>query len=494
MRLSQLLALVPSVRQEGSGDADITNIADDSRKVTAGTLFVARGGAKADGGAFIADAIAKGAVAVVAAPGTVVPSGTPALRADQPALAAAELAHAFHGFPARSLKAAAVTGTNGKTTIAFLLQQCMAQAGRKFGLIGTVQIDDGARTVTSELTTPGAIELAALLARMRDNGCVGVSMETSSHALDQGRVAGIDFGVGIFTNLSGDHLDYHGTMESYAAAKAKLFEGLAPGATAIVNADDPAYARMVRDCRARILRCGFAGGESLDAQVSVLEAKLGSMRVRLEGPWGQVSARLPMMGRHNCMNALQAVAGAWALGVERAALEGAMSRASAPPGRLEPVTDADAPFAVMVDYAHTDDALLNVLRAVRPALPQEGRLIVVFGCGGDRDRTKRPRMARVASEFADCIVITSDNPRTEDPAAIIREIEAGVPPHRADRVRSVVDRREAIHAAVQMARPGDAVVIAGKGHEDYQIVGTVKRPFDDRLVAREALQSVGALA
>ena len=494
MRLSQLLATVPSVRGEGSGDPEIAAIADDSRKVAPGTLFVAREGAKVDGAKFVADAVARGASAVVAAPGTSVPTGVPVVRSANPGLAAAELAHAFHGFPTRALKAAGITGTNGKTTIAFLLQQCMAQAGRKFGLIGTVQIDDGARTVSSELTTPGAIELAALLARMRDNGCTGVSMETSSHALDQGRVAGIDFSVAVFTNLSGDHLDYHGTMEHYASAKARLFEGLAPGATAIVNAEDPAYARMVRDCRARILRCGFAGGESLDAQVRVLEAKLGSMRVRLDGPWGEVSARLPMMGRHNCMNALQAVAGAWALGVERAALEAAMGRASAPPGRLEPVTDPDAPFAVLVDYAHTDDALLNVLRAVRPALPEGGRLIVVFGCGGDRDRTKRPRMARVASEFADRIVITSDNPRTEDPASILREIEAGVPPHRADRVTSVIDRREAIHAAVQMARPGDAVVIAGKGHEDYQIVGTVKRPFDDRLVAREALQSAGAPA
>jgi UDP-N-acetylmuramoyl-L-alanyl-D-glutamate--2,6-diaminopimelate ligase len=494
MRLSELLARWPGSRQEGGLDAEIEAIADDSRKVTRGTLFVARGGSKVDGGAFIEDAIAKGASAIVAGTDVAVPAGIPVIRVEQPATAAAELAHAFHGFPARSLKAAAVTGTNGKTTIAFLLQQCMAQAGQRYGLIGTVQIDDGARSISSELTTPGAIELAALLARMRDNGCVGVSMETSSHALDQGRVSGIDFAVGIFTNLSGDHLDYHGTMEHYAAAKARLFEGLAPGATAIVNADDSAYARMVRDCRARILRCGFAGGEGLDAQVSVLEARLGSMRVRLEGPWGQVSARLPMMGRHNCMNALQAVAGAWALGVDRAALEGAMSRASAPPGRLEPVTDPDAPFAVMVDYAHTDDALLNVLRAVRPALPEGGRLIVVFGCGGDRDRTKRPRMARIACEFADRIVITSDNPRTEDPAAIIAEIETGVPPHRADRVTRVIDRRDAIHAAVQLARPGDAVVIAGKGHEDYQIVGTVKRPFDDRLVAREALQSTGAPA
>ena len=490
MRFADLISKVPSVQREGSADAEVTAIADDSRKVGPGTLFVARGGARADGGAFVADAIKRGAVAIVAAPGVAVPANMPVARAVHPSLSAAHLAHAFHGFPAQQLRVAGVTGTNGKTTIAFLLQQCMAQAAQKYGLIGTVLIDDGREKITSELTTPGAIDLAALLARMRDNGCVGVSMETSSHALDQGRVAGIDFAVGIFTNLSGDHLDYHGTMDKYADAKAKLFEDLATSATAIVNADDPAYARMVRDCRARILRCGFAGGENLDAQVSVLEAKLGSMRVKLQGPWGEVSARLPMMGRHNCMNALQAVAGAWALGATREVLEQAMGKASAPPGRLEPVTDPDAPFAVMVDYAHTDDAMMNVLRAVRPALPKGGRLIVVFGCGGDRDRTKRPRMALVACEFADQIVITSDNPRTEDPTAIVREVEAGVPPHRADRVTTVVDRREAIHHAVQMARPGDAVVIAGKGHEDYQIIGTVKRPFDDRVVAREALQAV----
>ena len=494
MRFADLISKVPSVQREGSADAEVAAIADDSRKVGPGTLFVARGGARADGGAFVADAIKRGAVAIVAAPGVAVPAGVPVARAVHPALAAAHLAHAFHGFPARQLRVAGVTGTNGKTTIAFLLQQCMAQAAQKYGLIGTVLIDDGRDTITSELTTPGAIELAGLLARMRDNGCKGVSMETSSHALDQGRVAGIEFAVATFTNLSGDHLDYHGTMESYADAKARLFEGLSNGAWAVVNADDPAHRRMLRDCRARVVRCGFAGGEALDAEVAVLEARLGSMRVCLQGPWGELQARLPMMGRHNGMNALQAVAASWALGVERGALEQAMAGAKAPPGRLEPVTDPDAPFAVMVDYAHTDDALLNVLRAVRPALPQGGRLIVVFGCGGDRDRTKRPRMARVACEFADAIVITSDNPRTEDPEAIIAEIGTGVPPHRADRVTCVTDRREAIHHAVQMARPGDAVVIAGEGHEDYQIVGTVKRPFDDRLVAREALHAAGAPA
>ncbi len=494
MQFSDLVRSLPSLRREGIHDAEIVSIADDSRLVSRGSLFVARPGAHSDGGSFVASALAHGAVAVVAADGVAVPAGIPIARTAHPAAAVAELSHAFLGFPARNMRVAGVTGTNGKTTIAFLLQQCMAVAGERYGLIGTVCVDDGQKQSVSELTTPGAIELATLLARMKSNGCTGVCMETSSHALDQGRVAGLDFSVAIFTNLSGDHLDYHGTMEQYASAKARLFEGLGRSATAIVNADDPAYERMVRDCHARVLRCGFSGGKNLEAQVSVLDARLGSMHVRMQGPWGDLAARLPMMGRHNCMNALQAVAGAWVLGAPTAALEQAMAKASAPPGRLEPVTDPEAPFAVLVDYAHTDDALLNVVRAVRPALPEGGRLIVVFGCGGDRDRTKRPRMARVACEFADCIVITSDNPRTEDPAAIVREIEGGVPPHRADRVTSVIDRREAIHHAVQMARPGDAVVIAGKGHENYQIIGKVKRPFDDRLVAREALQAVGSEA
>jgi UDP-N-acetylmuramoyl-L-alanyl-D-glutamate--2,6-diaminopimelate ligase len=304
-------------------------------------------------------------------------------------------------------------------------------------------------------------------------------------------VDGIDFAVALFTNLSGDHLDYHRTMTAYADAKAKLFEHLRGDAIAIVNADDPVHARMLRDCRARVMRCGVSGGAAahVDAEASVLEARIGSMRLRLRGPWGEVAARLPVMGRHNATNALQATAAAWSLGADRDAIERGLATLQAPPGRLEPVTQPDSPFAVLVDYAHTDDALLNVLRALRPALPAGGRLIVVFGCGGDRDRSKRPRMAAVACEHADVSIITSDNPRTEDPASIVDEVAAGVPPASRGAVMKIVDRREAIMHAVSIARPGDAVLIAGKGHEDYQIVGTVKRPFDDRVVAREALRA-----
>jgi UDP-N-acetylmuramoyl-L-alanyl-D-glutamate--2,6-diaminopimelate ligase len=373
----------------------------------------------------------------------------------------APLAHAFAGLPSKNLKMLGVTGTNGKTTVAFFVQQLMLAAGSKFGLMGTILIDDGKTRAPAELTTPGAAAIAPLLKRMRDNGCKGVAMEVSSHALEQGRVAEIDFEVALFTNLSGDHLDYHGNMESYANAKAKLFENLRGDAIAIVNADDPMHARMLRDCRARVLRCGVVGASAMHVDV----------------------------GRHNATNASQAAAAAWALGANKEQIEAGLATISAPPGRLEPVTDLDCPFAVLVDYAHTDDALLNVLRALRPALAAGGKLITVFGCGGDRDRSKRPRMAAVASEHSDVAIITSDNPRTEDPASIVDEVALGVPAASRARVLKIIDRRDAIMQAVAMARPGDAVLIAGKGHEDYQIVGTVKKPFDDRVVAREALRA-----
>ena len=501
MKLAVLLSrLVPASLEAAAASTEITAVADDSRAVVPGTLFVARPGAKADGRAFVADAVARGAVAVLHAgadPCAGVAGADRVVRVEVPAGAdlnrlAAQLADRIDGNPSEWLRLVGITGTNGKTTMAFLVQQFVRAAGNPCGLIGTVTIDDGARAEPASLTTPGGIELARVLGRMVRNGCTACAMEVSSHALDQGRADALRFRVGVFSNLTGDHLDYHGTMERYAAAKARLFAMLPADGTAVVNADDPWHAAMLAGCQARVLRCSVAGAgqapaAAADCTATVHESRLGWQDTTFAGPWGAVRTRLPLVGRHNAMNALQAAAAAWAIGVPAAAIQQALSACTAPPGRLEPVTTPDDPFAVLVDYAHTDDALLNVLTALRPLVGPGGRLITVFGCGGDRDRTKRPRMMRVACEGSDRVVVTSDNPRTEDPEAIIDEVMAGRPAGTGATVVRQADRARAIRAAVEEARPGDIVLVAGKGHEDYQVIGTEKRPFDDRLVAREAL-------
>jgi UDP-N-acetylmuramoyl-L-alanyl-D-glutamate--2,6-diaminopimelate ligase len=472
MKLSQLLASLTGVSTVRGSDAEILSITDDSRRALPGSLFIARKGASADGAAFIDDAMARGAVAAVEAS----------------AAEAAAIAHAFHGHPAHLLRMVGVTGTNGKTTTAFLIQHILRESGIRAGLLGTVLTDDGERREPAALTTPGACELAGVLARMVSNGCQAVAMEVSSHALDQGRVAGIGFEVAVFTNLTGDHLDYHGSMDAYAGAKASLFESLSSGGCAVVNIDDPSAGRMLAKCRARVLRCS-ANGADAECRVCVLRTSIGSMKVELSGPWGAFAVTLGFVGAHNAMNTLQAAAAAWSLGVSVGEMQRALGCASAPPGRLEPVTAPDAPFSVLVDYAHTDDALLNVLSAVR-AVVGSGRIITLFGCGGDRDRSKRPRMMRIAAERSEIVIVTSDNPRTEDPNAILSEILAGAPEACSARIEAEVDRALAIRRAVSLARPGDIVLIAGKGHEDYQIIGRQKRSFDDRIHAREALAAL----
>lgn len=498
MQVSELVKSVDGAILVAGGDTVVHLLADDSRRVVPGTMFVARagaqgaGGAHGDGRAFIQDAIARGAVAIVADEGVVPIDGVAWVSARGGAAARLPaLAEAFHGFPSRRLRIVGITGTNGKTTTTYLYRHIEREAGRRCGLIGTVETDDGAGTVPSTLTTPGAIDLSTTLARMVAHGCTGAVMETSSHALHQGRVAALRFGCGIFTNLTGDHLDYHGSMDAYAAAKAVLFEGLDACATAIVNADDPAHERMLTGCRANVIRCSLRSARAT-ASVQGLRMGAGSMGVTLCGPWGRIEAELPFTGRHNAMNALQAVAAAWSDGIDGAVIERALSTCAAPPGRLEPVTAPQDPFTVLVDYAHTDDALLNVCSALKAVLEPGGRLITVFGCGGDRDPTKRPRMARVACEQSDVVVVTSDNPRTEDPEGIVDQIMAGVPSACAAVVHRVTDRSAAIHAAIAQARERDVVLIAGKGHEDYQIIGSVKVAFDDRLVAREAIAGRGA--
>jgi UDP-N-acetylmuramoyl-L-alanyl-D-glutamate--2,6-diaminopimelate ligase len=501
--------------ESGSPDTRIALVTDDSRRVVPGALFVAKRGPTRDGASFIPDAIARGAAAVLTdadAPNLTAPVAT--LRAPDAALALARLAERFHHNPSSTVDVVGVTGTNGKTTTSTLLRHLLETSGKRAGLVSTCAIDAGpGRPLAKAMqTTPGAAELSERLAEMRDLGCAAAVVETSSHALDQKRVAGIRYKAAIFTNLTGDHLDYHKTMDVYADAKATLFAMLAPGAPdafAIVNADDPYAARMVRDTKAPVVACALAhdgaapSREQIEsrlarrvahvASVELLGYQPGGMNIRVAAPFGEIAVLLPLVGEHNAMNALQAACAAWSLGATRDAIVEGLETAPAPPGRLEPVTrepGVSEPFTVLVDYAHTDDALERALVAVRPLVRDGGSLRVVFGCGGDRDRTKRPRMGRVASRFADDVIVTSDNPRTEDPSSIVGQVIDGMDDR--SRAESIVDREQAIRRAVSIAREGDVVLIAGKGHEDYQILadgrgGTITRHFDDREIARDAL-------
>ncbi|MFI4917295.1 MAG: UDP-N-acetylmuramoyl-L-alanyl-D-glutamate--2,6-diaminopimelate ligase [Phycisphaerales bacterium JB060] len=456
MRLSDLIQNLP-ITVHGSEDARILGVTEDSRRVGPGWLFVARPGGSRDGVAYVDHAVERGALAVLASSRTSAPVS---MVCEVPARVGAILAERWHGSPSSRLGIVGVTGTNGKTTVAWLLRQLLGTAGRRCGLIGTIEVDEGAGGRPSDLTTPTAENISASLSRMVGHGCAFAALEASSHALHQHRVAGLDFRVGIFTNLSGDHLDYHGSMEAYASAKAALFAGLSSNAVAIVNGDDPASDRMVRDCGAPVLRCSMR--EPADATVRVHAHGLES-GVEMTGPWGAISSPLSLVGDHNAMNALQAIAAAYALGLPRASIEAALPRLLPPPGRLEPVQveGVDGP-RVLVDYAHTDDALAKALHAVAER-KSGGKLWVVFGCGGDRDRTKRPRMGTVAGRLADRVVVTSDNPRTEEPGSIVEEVLAGVP----DGVwqTSDPDREAAINLAISQADACDVVVIAGKGHE-----------------------------
>jgi len=394
--------------------------------------------------------------------------------------AKARVAAEFYRHPARRLDCVGVTGTNGKTTVSYMIRAVLEQDGRPTGLIGTISHLIGKRVVTSTNTTPDPIELQRYLAEMVDENLSAAVMEVSSHALVQARVGHLPFRVGVFTNLSREHLDYHNTMEEYGRAKSLLFASLPPEATAVINADDPAGAEMEAACRCPVVRYGFSPGAEVTAEVRRLD--IDGFSMILHSPWGSVDVTSRLPGRFNVMNALAASAAALALGASPAAVKSGFETLKSIRGRMESV-DCGQDFRVIVDYAHTHDALANILSSLRPLT--SGRLITVFGCGGDRDRTKRPLMARAATSLSDYTVITSDNPRTEDPEGIIRDILRGV--EETGRVDVEPDRRSAIERAIGMARGGDIVVIAGKGHENYQILkeGTIE--FDDRRVAEEAL-------
>jgi UDP-N-acetylmuramoyl-L-alanyl-D-glutamate--2,6-diaminopimelate ligase len=489
MSTATLLEALADTTVRGVLPASVTGLAYDSRKVEAGNCFVAVAGFKQDGRRFIPEAVARGAGLVVlegedapAAPARVlVPSARDAL---------ARLADAYWGHPSRALTLVGITGTNGKTTTSFLVEALLRAAGHRTGLIGTIQYRVGTRAVDASQTTPEALELQGLLAEMRDGGITGAAMEVSSHALALARVGGTEFDAAVFTNLTQDHLDFHGTLEEYRKAKRRLFEilaaGLKPRRAAVVNVDDPAGASMVAGLPLRALR--FALRAPAEIRARRFTSGGDGIRMDVETPAGPLEIASPLVGEHNVMNLLGAVGVGVALEIPLATVASALGAVAAVPGRFERV-EAGQPFLVVVDYAHTPDALERVLTTARKLVSPGGRLVAVFGCGGDRDRGKRPVMGELAARLADRAWVTSDNPRTERPGAIVDEVLVGVArvPGAAKRTVADPDRRTAIGAALGWARAGDVVVIAGKGHETYQVVGQEVLPFDDRAVAREFL-------
>jgi UDP-N-acetylmuramoyl-L-alanyl-D-glutamate--2,6-diaminopimelate ligase len=455
-------------------------LTDDSRDVESGGAFVAIRGVDADGHSFIDMAVEKGARLVVC---EAVPdrarerfSGVVFARVTDTRAALAEAAAARYGDPADDLRLVGVTGTNGKTTVAYLVHHLLEALGTPAGLLSTIEVRTGAETAKMDLTTPGPLALHRRLRQMVDAGCTACAMEVSSHALDQRRVHGLDYEAAVFTNLSVDHLNYHGSPEAYRAAKKRLFDGLRSDATALYNADDEAGPTMVADTAADAV--SFALHGDADIEASVLESRIDGLRLRIDGR----ERAFRLAGRFNAYNLVGAYGAGTALGFAPEAVLDALADAPPVPGRFEPLRFGDG-TTVIVDYAHTPDALKNILRAVRDTMPEGATLWCVFGCGGDRDPSKRATMGRIAEQHADRAIVTSDNPRTEEPVTILNDIRDGV--QRPDAMRWIVDREEAIQAAADAAAPGDVVVIAGKGHETTQTIGTDTRPFDDREIARQ---------
>jgi len=494
MRLSDLIPDLDCVgvlppRLPAVGDARsvrVARVTADSRLVQPGTLFVAVRGTRVDGHRYVADAVRSGAVAVVVeSGGDGVDAAGPVwqLVVNNSRAALAHAAAALAGHPSRRLTAIGITGTNGKTTVAILARSILEAAGRRPGLIGTIRYEIGARSIPAPLTTPDSVMLQNLLADMVEAGLDSVVMEVSSHALDQRRTEGMAFDVGVFTHLTPDHGDYHPTRADYARAKRRLFEGLPASAAAVLNRADPVSEAFASHTEARPVWFGLGG----DVSATVHEMTLVGSHFTLDLGGERVPVRTRLVGKHNVDNAVAAAAAGWALGLPAEAIKAGIEAVEVIPGRLERVA-AGQNFEILVDYAHTDDALLKVLESVRPLVA--GRLIVVFGAGGNRDRAKRPRMGAAAALTADSVWITSDNPRNEDPTAIIAAIAAGVPARARATIHQDVDRLRAIHAAIAEAGPGDAVVIAGKGHERTQKFADVEIPFDDAQVARAAVEAV----
>ncbi|MBI5092380.1 MAG: UDP-N-acetylmuramoyl-L-alanyl-D-glutamate--2,6-diaminopimelate ligase [Candidatus Hydrogenedentes bacterium] len=484
MILKQLLRRL-GCNTDASPGVEIRAVTEDSRRVGPGSLFVAAPGERVDGHAFAEQAVTAGAVAVLGdRTGITSIAGAPYIHVAHPRRALGIAAHALAGDPTDEMTVIGVTGTNGKSSIVTMASHILNAGARPSACFGTLgyRIDD--ETIPAPHTTPFGEDLAALFLRAKEAGARYVAMEVSSHALEQERVAGIHFRAGAFTNLTQDHLDYHHDMETYCRAKLRLFERI-EGADAftVVNADDPSSSRFVSASRVRCITYGGAG----DCRAEKVRMELQGTRFSAVTPWGTAELSMKLLGAHNVSNAMCALAICGGCGLSLTEIATAFTTLPSVPGRFEHV-DAGQDFQVIVDYAHTEDGLRNVLRAARDLC--KGRVILVFGCGGDRDRTKRPKMAAAAAELADFSIITSDNPRSENPDLILLDIESGMQfagMKKDDSYTLICDRTEAIRRAITMARAGDLVMIAGKGHETYQILGSQRIHFDDREVARAIL-------
>ncbi len=477
------------VRTTGADECEINGLTTDSRKVQEGMCYIAIPGTKLDGNGFVANAIEAGAKAVVSereCPAELKGTGVTWIQVGDAREAAGLMASAWNGFPSRDMKVVGVTGTNGKTTTAFIIHSIFKKVWQRAGLIGTIICDNGKDVVESSLTTPAPVDLQDMLGNMADNGCRGVAMEVSSQAMDQKRVAGTEFDVCIFSNLTQDHLDYHHDMERYFLAKAALFEQMANQSkykkkkVALINADD-AYGKRLIDMfasRLTVKTYGFSVG----CDFRLLAHNISARGCEYELSYNDKSylVRVPLIGRFNILNSAAAIAGAVCAGVPVRDAVSSMSECPQVPGRME-LAGNRCGIQVFVDYAHTPDALENVCKTLKEICPK--RLITVFGCGGDRDSAKRPLMGAAAAKFSDICIVTSDNPRSEVPASIIEQILSGMPAG----VESIIDRTEAIMTAVMNGRKGDIVLIAGKGHEDYQEIAGERISFSDGRVARRAL-------
>lgn len=481
--LKDILLSVQPLEVAGDASAEVTALTIDSRKVAAGTAFIAVKGSAADGHDYIAKAAEGGATVVIAEklPGER-KEGVTYVRVKDSAAAAGQIADAFYGSPSAQMTVVGITGTNGKTTCATLLFRLFEKLGYRCGLISTVQNHIHDQVEVSTHTTPDAISVQALLARMAAAGCTHVFMEVSSHAVHQHRIAGIRFAGGVFTNITHDHLDYHKTFDEYIRVKKAFFDSLPAGSFALTNADDKRGMVMLQNTAAQ--RCSYSLRVPATIKGKVLENNLTGLIMIVDGQ----EAHFRMIGTFNAYNLLAVYGAATLLGEEKMQVLSVLSDLHGAQGRFETYLSPNDKILGIVDYAHTPDALLNVLATINQLRTGGQQVLTVIGCGGDRDKTKRPVMAEVACEHSDKVVLTSDNPRSEDPEAILNDMEAGLGLAQKRKMLRITDRKEAIKTACALAHPGDIVLVAGKGHETYQEIKGVKHPFDDRAVLTEAFQ------